>query len=88
MGLYTIKTFLSRKNVNSRLHNFHKILAKKMKMIYKVFYRSVAQPGSALVWGASGHGFKSRHSDQYDDNQETDTFEYPFFCCLQEKYCR
>ena len=64
MGLYTIKTFLSRKNVNSRLHNFHKILAKKMKMIYKVFYRSVAQPGSALVWGASGHGFKSRHSDQ------------------------
>lgn len=25
--------------------------------------RSVAQPGSALVWGASGHGFKSRHSD-------------------------
>ena len=27
--------------------------------------RSVAQPGSALVWGASGRGFKSRHSDHY-----------------------
>jgi len=25
--------------------------------------RSVAQLGSALAWGASGRGFKSRHSD-------------------------
>ena len=28
--------------------------------------RSVAQPGSALVWGASGRGFKSRRSDQLE----------------------
>ena len=26
--------------------------------------RSVAQPGSALVWGTSGRGFESRRSDQ------------------------
>jgi hypothetical protein len=26
--------------------------------------RGVAQPGSALVWGASGRGFKSRRPDQ------------------------
>jgi hypothetical protein len=26
--------------------------------------RSVAQPGSALVWGTRGRGFKSRRSDQ------------------------
>ena len=26
--------------------------------------RSVAQPGSASVWGAGGRGFKSRRSDQ------------------------
>lgn len=30
----------------------------------KNFNRSIAQPGSALVWGASGRGFKSRYSDQ------------------------
>ena len=27
--------------------------------------RSVAQPGSALAWGARGREFKSRRSDQY-----------------------
>src|ERR1700739_3405544 len=27
--------------------------------------RSVAQPGSALAWGARGPEFKSRRSDQY-----------------------
>ena len=27
--------------------------------------RSVAQPGSALVWGTSGRGFESRRSDQF-----------------------
>ena len=32
--------------------------------MYSVAYRNVAQSGSALVWGASGRGFKSRHSDQ------------------------
>ena len=26
--------------------------------------RGVAQPGSALAWGASGRGFKSRRPDQ------------------------
>ena len=30
--------------------------------------RSVAQPGSALVWGTRGRGFKSRHSDQLGNN--------------------
>lgn len=29
--------------------------------------RDVAQPGSALVWGASGRGFKSRHPDHKKD---------------------
>ncbi len=29
------------------------------------FYRDVAQLGSALVWGASGRGFKSRHPDHH-----------------------
>ena len=27
--------------------------------------RSVAQPGSASVWGTGGRGFKSRRSDQF-----------------------
>ncbi len=34
------------------------------KMGYNEPVRSVAQPGSALVWGARCRGFKSRHSDQ------------------------
>ena len=28
--------------------------------------RGVAQPGSALAWGARGRGFKSRRPDQPD----------------------
>ena len=28
-----------------------------------LFFRGVAQPGSAFVWGAKGRGFESRHSD-------------------------
>lgn len=28
-----------------------------------MYLRSVAQPGSALVWGTRGRGFKSRRSD-------------------------
>lgn len=27
--------------------------------------RRVAQPGSALLWGSRGRGFKSRHADHY-----------------------
>ena len=27
--------------------------------------RTVAQPGSAFAWGAKGHEFKSRRSDQF-----------------------
>ena len=26
-------------------------------------FRRVAQPGSALLWGSRGRGFKSRHAD-------------------------
>lgn len=28
------------------------------------FLRRVAQPGSALLWGSRGRGFKSRHADE------------------------
>ena len=28
--------------------------------------RNVAQPGSALAWGARGREFESRHSDQFE----------------------
>lgn len=28
-----------------------------------IFYRGMAQFGSALDWGSRGHGFKSRYSD-------------------------
>src|SRR5262244_1273856 len=31
----------------------------------RIACRSVAQPGSALAWGARGPEFKSRRSDQY-----------------------
>ncbi len=30
----------------------------------KLYIRNVAQPGSALLWGGRGRGFKSRRSDQ------------------------
>ncbi len=29
-----------------------------------LFFRDVAQPGSALVWGTRGRGFKSRRPDE------------------------
>ena len=32
--------------------------------------RGVAQPGSALAWGASGRGFKSRRPDQIAVNSD------------------
>ena len=39
-------------------------VANYLKEVYKGFQRrSIAQPGSAHVWGACGRGFKSRHSD-------------------------
>ncbi len=40
--------------------------------------RNVAQPGSALVWGASGRGFKSRHSDHLE-KINADTIKCPLF---------
>jgi hypothetical protein len=30
------------------------------------FHRDVAQPGSALAWGARGREFKSRRPDQFN----------------------
>ncbi len=35
--------------------------------------RSVAQPGSASVWGTGGRGFESRRSDQ--------------FACARRRHC-
>jgi hypothetical protein len=34
-------------------------------MLYRAG-RSVAQPGSALLWGGRGRGFESRRSDQLE----------------------
>ena len=43
-----------------------KTVANYLKEVYKGFQcRSIAQPGSAHVWGACGRGFKSRCSDHY-----------------------
>ena len=40
-----------------------------------VMNRNVAQPGSALAWGARGRGFKSRRPDRVDKNVTA-----PIFC--------
>ena len=40
--------------------------------------RSVAQPGSAPVWGTGGRGFKSRRSDQFLFNYQIDKLS-PFY---------
>ena len=42
--------------------------------------RSVAQPGSALVWGTRGRGFESRRSDHFFGLLKA-LFEF----CLKEK---
>ena len=35
---------------------------------YTLGLRRVAQPGSALAWGARGREFESRHADQLNAN--------------------
>ena len=58
---------------------FTVILAQAQKIRYlnqPKLLRDVAQPGSALAWGASGRGFKSRRPDKTFSTEET------FFCAL------
>ena len=33
----------------------------------RIVFRDVAQPGSALAWGARGRGFKSRRPDENEE---------------------
>ncbi len=40
-------------------------LVNGLNLDYTKSNRGVAQPGSALAWGARGPGFESRHPDQY-----------------------
>ena len=41
----------------------------KSKKRYNVRSRGVAQPGSALAWGARGREFESHRSDHFIDNR-------------------
>ncbi len=40
-------------------------LHQSIQTIIPSLVRSIAQPGSALVWGTRGRGFKSRYSDHF-----------------------
>ena len=35
----------------------------KVCCVLSLWFRRVAQPGSAPLWGSGGRGFKSRHAD-------------------------
>ena len=51
--------------------------------LYNLSLRNVAQPGSALAWGARGREFESRHSDQTDKDlasRGAKSFFYGAYC--------
>lgn len=49
-----------------------------------LFFRDVAQPGSALAWGARGRGFESRHPDY--EGKEVKSF-FAFFNVIVCEKC-
>lgn len=61
-------TYKHRKCISVNFGQFFIVLTSNplLVLIRKIVLRGVAQSGSALSWGLSGRGFKSRHPDQYD----------------------
>ena len=51
-------------SISKNLDNL-KIQLNDILKILKYFFRGVAQPGSALAWGARGREFESHRSDQF-----------------------